>query len=162
MTKDKGEISVVCKEINDLPDANKLQVQIHDCLKQFRDGIFVGTKLGAEWARGVGIVREEAKDELRVWVKTGNLVQFVSVVERHGANRDTLCIAQLRRCFARVGKNDVLHWSAHFKAELNLGLAGAVESGSAGNEGPDNGTVRVALDSWTQKESKRGRVSKRV
>ena len=94
----------------------------------------------------LGIVGQDADDELRARVRARDLVQLVGVVERHDVDARAGGAADERCRLAGVGEDDAVGADADVEHLLDLVVRRAVEIGPEGGEEPKNVRVRVALD----------------
>ncbi|KAH3665708.1 hypothetical protein OGAPHI_003896 [Ogataea philodendri] len=135
--------------------ATGTNVESHSCQVELQVGAFLdqltgllqrGTELDGQGTGGFGVVGSDPNQQLAVWVKLGNFVQFVQVI--NGGHVDVVFpgIPNIRHSFARVRIDDSCRVCSKSQNLLDFGLGSTIEPEIHLKQGVQQLLVTVALD----------------
>lgn len=134
-------------------NASNVEVELFGQSEELRGGVHVSTKLLAQTAETLGVVRKDAEVELSVRENSLDLVQLVAVVKGHLLDILLGGVAQVALGLARLRIDDAGRVNTRLQDHLNLRLAGAIKASSKGGQELNDHRVRVALDSKVRNDT---------
>ena len=127
-------------------NAGDVETECFGQSEKLGSGVHVGTKLLAQAAETLRVVREDTEVELCIRGESLDLVQLVAVVKGHLLDVFLGGVAEVALSLARLGIDDARRVDARAQDKLDLRLAGTVKARSKGSQQANDHRVRVALD----------------
>lgn len=97
---------VVAARANVEADANDIEFKVRSGLQELGPGARGSTKLGAELAEGMRVVRENSENKLGIREVSLDLLEFIGVVEGHHADAFFCSMSDVTGELTRIGKDD--------------------------------------------------------
>lgn len=108
-------------------DSNDIQLQFLSERQQSCGGVEGCAKLESQLAERLGVIGQDAEDQLSLGVEALDLVQFLGIVKSHHADIVVVCILDERVLLARVSVDDARGVDTYVEDRLDLVLGGAIE-----------------------------------